>query len=354
LVSALANNSVSINAGIGTIAFPGFTTNGNITVASDISWASLSSLRLQANQNITINPGVKITNTSAATFPLLGSFHGQDISLDAGQSGTGVGTVTFGAGAKVDASQSYANVNIQYNPPGGYASPFDYSPFVQTTSLQSFLFASMLVNSAADLEKINGNATTYATTLAGNYTLVQSIDLSSIPNFVPIGDANHPFTGSFNGNGGNGNNNTISNLTINSTSTGPVGLFGQIGSRNADCSGSCGSGSVNNVTLTNVKIIANSASAVGALAGVNYGTISQASVSGSVSSTGSGAVGGLVGINNSNGFVCTGPCNFGISNSSANVTVTGGSGNVDVSVPISADSWARTTDRSGVRCRPAP
>ena len=335
LESSLAYSSVSINAGLGTISMPGFTSKGSITVAGDINWGSLSSLKLQANENVTVNAGVTIANTSALTYPDLGLVHNQNINLLAGQNGLGTGTVTLGDGAKVDASRSYANVNIEYNPPGGYANPFDYSPYVLTTANKSFLFASMLVNNGADLENINLN-------LAGNYMLVQSIDLGSIKNFVPIGNALTPFTGNFNGNGGNGNGNTISNLIINSTSTGSVGLFGVIGPQ----------GVISNVTLTNVNVTANAASAVGALAGTNNGSIWQSSATGSVSSTGNGAVGGLVGINASVSRGGIGNFNVGISNSYANVAVTGGDGayvgglvglnNVNASISTSYSAGAVT------------
>ncbi len=65
LNNALNTSNVNVNAGIGTISMPGFTSNGNLTVAGSINWSSLSSLNLSANQNITINPGVRIVNTSA-------------------------------------------------------------------------------------------------------------------------------------------------------------------------------------------------------------------------------------------------------------------------------------------------
>ncbi len=331
LQHSLATSNVQISAGIGTISMPGFTPNGNLTVAGSINWSSLSSLNLSANQNITINPGVTIKNTSVQgqnTVPSFCSVNCQNINLQAGQSGTGIGTVVFGDGAKVDVSNSYAYVNIEYNPPGGYANPTSYVGFISVNPDQTYLNAAMLVNSAADLESISSNQT--PTILGGSYALVRSIDLSAYPNFIPIGNAATPFIGNFNGNGGNSNGATIGNLTINSASTGPVGLFGQIGAP-GDCTGGpCGFGSVSNVTLANVNITANSASAVGALAGVNYGSIWQSSASGTVTGTGSQAVGGLVGINLTGGIGCSVGCNFGgfggVATSSANVTVTGGNG----------------------------
>jgi filamentous hemagglutinin family protein len=348
LQNTLANNSVSINAGLGNIGFPGFTSRGSITVADNIAWSSFSSLKLQANQNITVNPGVTIANTSALSDS--NPNFNQEVNLYAGQNGLGTGTVNFGEGAKIDMSRSWAGVNIEYNPQGGYSysHPFDYTPFVSLNqnlgnqNFQSFLNAAMLVNTAADLQSIGQNSAIQSgnyTSLSGNYTVVQNIDLGSISNFVPIGTTAHPFTGNFNGNGGAfGDGITISNLKINASGTGPVGLFGVIGTQNFDCSGNCSFGTVSNVALTNVNITANNASAVGALAGVNNGSIWQSSVTGgTVSSTGSGAVGGMVGSN-------TG----GIMNSLANVTVNGGSGSGDFRAYVGGlagrnDGWIQTS-----------
>jgi filamentous hemagglutinin family protein len=323
LEKTLATTSVNVSAGIGNIPFPGFTSNGSLTVASNIAWSSPSSLSLSANQNITIDSGVTITNTSALTYPSLQGCSGsncQSITLDAGQNGLGTGTVTFGSGALVDVSNSNAWVGIQYNPSGGYTNPTDYSPFILTSNNGPNFTAAMIVNTAAQLELINQNTQT----LAASYALVQNIDLSSIANFVPIGNAVTPFTGNFSGNGNNGST-TISGLTITSNpGGGPVGLFGQIGT-SGSCDSSCGGGYVWGVTLTNVNIAVSGASAVGAIAGINYGSITQSAASGSVSNTGAGAVGGLVGINGVPAFNCNN-CNLGLSGSTASVNVTGGNG----------------------------
>jgi filamentous hemagglutinin family protein len=312
LQNSLANNSVSVNAGIGTIAIPPFGPTGNITIASGFSWDSASSLRLQANQNITVNDGVTIKNNSVN---LDTTIVGQELSLDAGKSATGVGTVNFLGSANIDLSNSYASAHITYNPTGGYASPTNFSqwitpsPFLGGANQPSALSAAMLVNTATDLQNISQN-------LSGNYQLSQNIDASSIANFVPIGTLDHPFTGSLNGGDNNGNNgNTISNLTINASGTGAVGLFGVIGQSSFNCTGACSFGWVSNINLVNASVTANGASAVGALAGTNYGSIWQSSVTGSVSRTGEGegSVGGLIGRN------------FGsITSSSSGATVTVG------------------------------
>ncbi len=70
------------------------------------------------------------------------------------------------------------------------------------------------IKTAAQLQAIKNN-------LNGTYCLANDIDAGSIANFIPIGDANNPFTGQFYGNG-----HVIRNLTINNTTAPYVGLFG--------------------------------------------------------------------------------------------------------------------------------
>ncbi|MFL4986367.1 MAG: GLUG motif-containing protein, partial [Xanthobacteraceae bacterium] len=88
------------------------------------------------------------------------------------------------------------------------------------------------------------------------------------------------FTGTFDGSGGLGQNYTISGLTSS--------LFPIIGA----------GGIVRNLNLTDVNIISEGSGRFGALAGLNEGTISGVSVSGSIITYGAGVIaGGLVGEN---------------------------------------------------------
>ena len=99
--------------------------------------------------------------------------------------------------------------------------------------------------------------------------------------WLPIGDDSNRFTATFDGNG-----HTIDNLFINRTSRSQAGLFGGTGAGSM----------VRRVNLTGVNVTA--ASSVGALAGVNNGTVSVISAAGSVTGSGDN-VGGLVGWNGS-------------------------------------------------------
>jgi uncharacterized protein (DUF2141 family) len=108
------------------------------------------------------------------------------------------------------------------------------------------------------------------------------IDLSSYHTdggWIPIGVSGSSFTGTFNGNG-----KTISNLTINRSTTDYVGLFGVTGA----------TAQIQNMKLENTNVTGKQYT--GALVGRNEGTITDSYATGAV--TGAGTyVGGLVGFN---------------------------------------------------------
>ena len=121
--------------------------------------------------------------------------------------------------------------------------------------------------------------------LAGNYALGANVDASATSGwnlgagFKPVGDYATDYSGTFAGLG-----HTISNLAIHSIAAQPVGLFGQT-QANAE---------VRDVGLSRVDISSKDGR-VGALAGYNYGKISNSYSTGDVS--GIFSVGGLVGRN---------------------------------------------------------
>jgi len=130
--------------------------------------------------------------------------------------------------------------------------------------------------SGNQLQNINNN-------LNAHYVQASDIDLGEI-NFLPIGTDANPFTGTYDGGG-----HKISNLHINLSSTGDVGLFGMISN----------GASVSDVNLENVNIVNNGNWYVGALVGRNFGGfINNCSVTGVL--TGGDYIGGLVGNNNGN------------------------------------------------------
>ena len=136
---------------------------------------------------------------------------------------------------------------------------------------------------------VNGTDGKTATNFAGKTVKLENdIDLSGIGNWTPIGmDPDHPFNGTFDGQG-----NTISNLTVNSDAE-LVGLFGYvIGEVVEDVD----SGSVKNLAVSgSVTAPSRNSSYIGGIVGIIIGSIENCSFSGSV--TGNGySVGGVVGM----------------------------------------------------------
>ena len=243
--------------------------NGDITVASGISWSSDATLTLSAYRNIAVNANITSTGSGG-------------VVLRADNAGTGSGTVTFGGGQISTAG----TVSIFYNPTGSnstvnatkYSAPTrtNYSGNVTGGGT---LNAYMLVNTVYDLQNMQNH-------VSGTYALGRDIDASATASwnggagFAPIGTYySADFTGTFDGQG-----QTISNLVINRPATQYVGLFGS----------NEYSATVRNLGLLNVSITGQMA--VGGVVGQNMGTITGVYTSGSVTATDFGA-GGIVGFN---------------------------------------------------------
>ena len=242
--------------------------NGDITVASGISWLTSATLTLSAYRNIAVNANI----TSSG---------GGGVVLRADNTGTGTGTVTFGGGQVSTAG----TVSIFYNPTGSnstvnatkYTAPTQTN-FSGNVTGGATLNTYMLVNSAYDLQNMQNY-------VSGAYALGRDIDAGATASwnggagFTPIGTASSQFTGVF-----DGLNQKISNLVINRPTADYVGLFGIVGS----------GGAVRNVGLAGATVSGHDY--VGGLIGYNNGApIVQASVNGSIS--GNEEVGGLVGYN---------------------------------------------------------
>src|SRR5262245_50398005 len=307
--------------------------NGDIRVTTSLNWSSNNSLTLSAYRDITLSPGVTISNT----------YTGADartlLTMRADNTGRGEGTVNFQVGgfqcgqcfnpSKVDFSQSTGKVAIFYNPPSfdgenKYLNPNDYSGKVMTNpNVPNQLLAYMLVNNSSDLQAIGQSNFTRAQ----NYALGQDINASGISGWNPIGNGpSNSFNGRFNGQGHN-----ISNLTIAPTATNiqNVGLFGVIGAGAV----------VQDFNLVNVHVTANPniglpGQFVGTVAGSNAGTVSNVTVTGTVNGMPDGEskpgviAGGVIGQNGvlmgNNSEQTPGT----VTNVDANVTVTVGNGTI--------------------------
>ena len=150
--------------------------NGDITVASGISWSTSATLTLSAYRNIAVN--ANITSTG-----------GGGVVLRADNAGTGTGTVTFGGGQVSTAG----TVSIFYNPTGSsstvnatkYTAPTQTN-FSGNVAGGATLKTYMLVNTVYDLQNMKNN-------LAGTYALGRDIDAgitsgwNSGAGFEPIG-----------------------------------------------------------------------------------------------------------------------------------------------------------------------
>jgi filamentous hemagglutinin family protein len=248
---------------------------GDLFVNAPITWGTEHNLWLTAYRNVVVN--AKITNTFGG-LPGGGNDKHQVILL-ADNTGTGVGTVTFGAGGGIKSS---GKVNLVFNPsvnPAGsgvnitsYANPTENFTGHLDLSGGGVLMLRYLVNTPADLQNVQ-NAQ------GANYVLVRDIDMSNFAGFVPIAN----YTGEFSGLG-----HTVGNLTI-SSALGNVGLFGVIGA----------SAEVNELSLFNFNVTGTGAARVGALAGTNNGMVENVDVflaTVTAASAGS-SIGGLVGSN---------------------------------------------------------
>ncbi len=139
------------------------------------------------------------------------------------------------------------------------------------------------VSTAAQVEYIDqnqnadiasGSTTPY---LAAHIALTANISLSGFA-WTPFGTRSTEFTGTFNGNGYQ-----VTGVTIHSSAV-YVGFFG------------VANGTIENVSLVGVRVDATGSGAnVGGLVGAQFGSITDATVTGTVSATGAATVGGLVG-----------------------------------------------------------
>ncbi|WP_018388015.1 GLUG motif-containing protein [Ancylobacter sp. FA202] len=286
LTNALATANVVVTTGTGG------SQAGTITVADAVSWSSGSTLTLSAYGSIAVNAN-------------LAGGSGSSIILRADNTGTGVGTVTFGSGVSATAD---GGVSLYYNP-SSYTAATDYSG---NAGASTTLTAYMLVNTVDNLQAINTN-------LSGTYALGRDIDASATATwnsgagFVPIGNENATFTGTLDGLG-----HVVTGLVIYRPTTDYVGLFGFANYGSA----------IRNLGLVGGSVVGNSS--VGALAGLAAGQVSN--VSSNLSVVGSGIfVGGLVGLNAGGGG--------GIFDSSATGSVSG----VDYVGGIAGNSQASIT-----------
>jgi trimeric autotransporter adhesin len=259
LIAALENADVTIQTSAeGSEA-------GNVTFADSVIWGSDNSLVLRAHNDINIDSGAIIKNTGAGNLQLI-----------AAASPGSTGMVKFLNNGTIDFSGSSGDVSLITTPINPTTGQVDFTykrSYDGLVSMGSGAFSNdTAINSSAALHNIRNN-------LAGGYALTTNIDVTDIANFTPVGTASTPFTGTFNGAGY-----TISNLTIDKSSTNNVGLFGYTGSGSA----------IENVTLSNLNVTGSAYT--GGVVGFNNATMDNVTASGNVTCTGN-YCGGLAGTN---------------------------------------------------------
>jgi filamentous hemagglutinin family protein len=250
--SNLASSNVSLQTTATTASGTGVQASGpgDIYVTAPITWSSANTLTLSAYNSINIISSIAASGNGKVVLTTNNNIGGSNSA----------GDLNFYGGGNIQLLGASAGLTINGN-------------------------AYTLVQSMAQLEAIASN-------LTGRYALAKPLDLSgktytdSVIPFV----ANVGFTGDFNGLG-----NTISNMTIVSTTSPSVGLFAQIGGNGSFNSG----GRVENLGMIGGSVSSTSGSAfVGSVAAANMGTITNVYATTSVSGSGTGAtVGGLVGYN---------------------------------------------------------
>ena len=270
LETALATSDVVVTTS------GGGSQDGDITVASALTWSSAHTLTLNADKDIDINANAVLTLSGSAGLTLNA---GNDINFGSAVSGPNFGDGTIlmqGTGVLNLEHTGNLNFNLGNVSFSGAGTDGNSTRFENNTNFYT------LVTSIASL------ASDIASNASGRYALANYIDASGTTyTSSPIPTT---FTGKFNGLG-----NTISGLTIHSTATGAdvyVGLFAQ--TNNA-------SSKIEHLRLTGVDITSVDNSGMtflGALAGVtNDGSVNDVSVSGSVTGGANNRTGGMFGYN---------------------------------------------------------
>ncbi|HEX7983366.1 MAG TPA: YDG domain-containing protein, partial [Duganella sp.] len=324
LTSTLRNALVTTDVTVSTANGAG-TGGGKISVVSPLAWTSTHGLTLNADGAILLGQPVSA---------------GGNLTLNA------AGNITASSEVRVGGTFTLAGGNWSQTGalPTFVAQDFrlDAGTFVRATGGNGSASSPYLLT---DVYGLQGAATLPSSTwfsLAGNIDAGATAAWNAGQGFAPIGNSDHPYAGTFNGNG-----HAIAGLTIGRAGTGNVGLFSVLGTgtiKNLTLDGGSVRGGVNvggvvgasqaggvidnvhaSAAVTGVTNVgglvgdngaaignasasgtvtglagANAAN-IGGLAGRNVGAIDASSASGEVNTTGFGYAGGLVGSNTNDG-----------------------------------------------------
>lgn len=181
------------------------------------------------------------------------------------------------------------------------------------------------IATVAALKYVNNNLSAY-------YILNSNLDLSTEPNWVPLGNDTTKFTGNFNGNGM-----TISNLTITAGTYNGTGLFGYIDGA-----------TITNLTLTNINVVGSdyTGGLVGQCGITGTTTITNCSVSGVL--TASQSFGGLIGVKEAGGSLIITRCSTNVTLNSTTYGNVGGIIGRNLGATLSRCSASGSINQTGV------
>jgi len=277
--SSIKNNTSLYGDVSGASSAP-ITLSGNAEIGIYIHAVPASYLNIENNWNGSIT-SLNLLSCSTSSNPksmtdIIGEWEGKLLLQGGGVNSTSIGRIGHGEFILYDSSGGGGTVNVERQPIAGTHKISNTGADMGKLVIKEFLVATI-----ADLQKVGTGVDGW--TLAADYKQTANIDISSIPNWTPIGDNNNRFTGSYDGDG-----HIITGLRIN-TNGSYQGLFGYI------------SGKVENLGLIDVTITVSmyttDSNFVGGIAGYigSGSTIQNCYVTGTIS--GPGKVGGIAGHN---------------------------------------------------------
>ncbi|SAL62354.1 two-partner secretion domain-containing protein [Caballeronia humi] len=238
---------------------------GDIVVGGDVRWTGAAPFYFRTRHSVTFSPGVTVANAGSGKFT---------VAADALGANNGGSVSNYGV---LDWCRSTGLVEMYYDRNGLYGPGVQHSNLAwrpaHLSGLKTQITGYMQINDPTDFSAIYDN-------LAGNYRVKSFFNGGALP--APIGSAEHPFAGQFDGGGG------LFSVSIdarNTNSSSTTGLFGVVGEGAV----------VRDFALTDGSATA-SEGALGMIAGRNDGLIIDVFTYGTVRG-GTTATGGIVGIN---------------------------------------------------------
>lgn len=267
---------------------------GDINVDQAISWNTGASLLLAAYHNINVSQPI--------------SSNGGSVVMRADTANNKTGNVIFSGAAAVGGANvmNGGSVQIFYNPPS-YNSPTNYPAYFSGSSPVTGF---MMINTATDL--VNAGAAGSPNSLY-NYALTNDISVTGLVATNGVFGTNVTFNGIFDGyDYATGITHTLSgfNLFIGGSNN----YIGAIAGIN--------NGTIENLNITSSNVIGVDQSDIGGVVGANYGTISNVYFSGAVIAQTNSLIGGIAGYNTGLLSQVT-VNNGGVIGSSTNVNVGG-------------------------------